>query len=75
HPYPKTRIEQIDRLLASTYSAISADPAFQFKAQEYMSRARSKMALGYPTPLTPQYAAGLASQGGTGHWCVHCASR
>jgi predicted Zn-dependent protease len=72
HPYPKTRIEQIDRLLATTYSSISADPSFQFKAQEYMSRARSKLALGYPTPLTPQYAASLASTHGTAHWCVHC---
>ncbi|MEI7658914.1 MAG: M48 family metallopeptidase [Phycisphaerae bacterium] len=71
HPYPKTRIEQIDRLLATEYAGMVRDPAFQLKAEEFTRRCRGRLALGRPAPLTDQGEA-LTGLPPASVWCATC---
>jgi predicted Zn-dependent protease len=75
HPYPKTRIKQIDQLLAGQYAQASKDPSYVLKPDEYARRCRSKLALGHPSPMLDEYAATLPQYAMTTHWCAQCASR
>lgn len=71
HPYPKTRIEQIDRLLASDYASVAKDPAYQLKAEEFVRRCRGRLALGRPSPLTDRGET-LVAVGDPSTWCGTC---
>mgnify|MGYP000877280071 CR=1 FL=1 len=71
HPYPKTRIERIDRQLSGTYKAIVNDPAYVYNEAEFKAACLSKLGAMY----NPADAPGprLAAAGRYG-WCAHCAA-
>ncbi len=71
HPYPKTRIEQIDRLLATEYAGVTKDPAYQLRAEEFARRCRARLALGRPAPLTDDGEA-MAGLPPASMWCTTC---
>ena len=71
HPYPKTRIEQIDRLLASEYAGIVNDPAYRLNAEEFVRRCRTRLALGRPAPLTDRGEA-MTGLPPAAAWCMTC---
>jgi predicted Zn-dependent protease len=71
HPYPKTRIEQIDRLLATEYAGIVKDPAYRLNADEFVRRCRTRLALGRPVPLTDRGQA-MTGLPPASAWCMTC---
>lgn len=71
HPYPKTRIEQIDRLLATEYAGVVKDPAYRLNADEFVRRCRTRLALGRPAPLTDRGEA-MTGLPPASVWCTTC---
>jgi len=72
HPYPKTRIEQIDKLLAGEYAGKAKGNEGLFEA-EFRQRALAKLAQG-PESETSRYAmmAAVSRFGSPSGWCAHC---
>jgi predicted Zn-dependent protease len=67
HPYPESRIEQVNKLVATEYAGTQNNPQYQLKAEEYRRRMLGKLAL-----LPPAPDAGLARGKAAVPWCSHC---
>ena len=67
HPYPESRIEQVNTLVATEYAGTQNNPQYQLKADEYRRRMLGKLAL---LPAAPD--AGLARGSGAVLWCSQC---
>lgn len=65
HPYPKTRIERIEKLIATTYKQTQDNPQYVLKAEEFNARCLSKLA------ALPQGRPTLASAARFA-WCAVC---
>ncbi len=79
HPYPESRIQQIDGLLATEYAGTQNNPQYQLKESEFKSRFLSKLSTlpppqkrqGNATPRLDDRAFALEHPAS---WCLHCAN-
>jgi predicted Zn-dependent protease len=67
HPHPESRIEQIERLLASDYAAQRRDPAYVTGADRFRRDFLDPLST-LPAPAHRPAPAATASS-----WCAHCA--
>lgn len=72
HPFPETRIAQINSLIAGEYAATQNNPQYQLKANEYKQRMLGKLALLPEAPDAPMVRAYYARAGAPMLWCAHC---
>lgn len=72
HPYPETRIAQINSLLAGEYAATQNNPQYQLKANEYKQRMLGKLAMLPAAPDSGRVRAYYAKAGTPMLWCAHC---
>lgn len=68
HPYPESRIEEINERLEKQYHNEVADPSYERYAGRYESRMLRPLALSWPAPAGGRFA--LAE---TAVWCGLCA--
>ena len=73
HPYPKTRIEQIDKLLATKYAYVMGDTSFVYNKEQYQARALKFLAQSHPAPFLEGYRPLAAANYGP-RWCAHCSN-
>jgi predicted Zn-dependent protease len=72
HPYPETRIEQINSLIAGEYAATQNNPQYQLKTNEYKQRMLGKLAMLPAAPDALRVRAYYANAGKPMLWCAHC---
>ncbi|MGH7130393.1 MAG: M48 family metalloprotease [Phycisphaerales bacterium] len=69
HPYPETRIERINKELATTYKYTQNNPQFQFYEVEYRTKYLKKAAM---LPEPTHGADTRLALGDPAVWCQHC---
>lgn len=69
HPYPETRIERINKELATTYKSTQNNPQYQFYEAEFRTRYLRKSAM---LPQPPDAKGTRLALGDPRTWCQHC---
>lgn len=72
HPYPETRIAQVEKLMSTDYAAMQNNPQYQLKEQEYKRRMLGKLGMLPPAPDAGLVRAYYAQGGAPALWCAHC---
>ncbi len=77
HPYPATRIKQIDGLLAKEYQAIANNNQYVFNPEQYAKRCRARLAAMADPDMPGRMPLMMADAGMVSspvQWCAHCAA-
>lgn len=78
HPYPESRIEQINKLLKTQYAATQDNPDYQLYAGRYQQQFLAVIKKLPAPPQAEQGAAGFEDPtialGDPVTWCAHCAA-
>jgi predicted Zn-dependent protease len=71
HPYPESRIEQINQLLATDYAATQNNPQYKLNADEYKRRMLTKLAMLPEAPDAANVRLAIAMDARP-LWCANC---